>query len=73
MNLNNSDRVYTYCKEKISLDLRFMRDNVRTIAYVNNMDGRKGETCNNIPCKTWKIYIENKLWVAAAHYRVKVI
>ena len=50
-----------------------MRDNVRTIAYVNNMDGRKGETCNNIPCKTWKIYIENKLWVAAAHYRVKVI
>ena len=38
-----------------------MRDNVRTIAYVNNMDGRKGETCNNIPCNTWKIYIENKL------------
>ena len=61
MNSNNSDRVYTYCKEKISLDLRFMRDNVRTIAYVNNMDGRKGETCNNIPCNTWKIYIENKL------------
>ena len=55
------------CKNKSFLHVRVMWDNVTTIAYVNNMDSIKSETCNNIACSIWNFCIENKLWVSAAY------
>ena len=36
------------------------------------MAGMKSETGNNIACRIWNIYIENKLWVSAAHISGKI-
>ena len=44
-----------------------MRDNVRTIVYVNNMGSIKSETGNNIVCRIWNFRNENNLWFSAAH------
>ena len=49
-----------------------MHDNVTPIAYVNNMGDMKSETGNNIACRMWDFYIENKLWVSAAHIPGKI-
>ena len=43
-----------------------MGDNVTAISYVSNMGGIKSETGNNIACRMWNFYIENKLWASAA-------
>ena len=44
-----------------------MCDNVTAIADINNMDGIKSETCNNIACRIWNFCTEDKLWILAAH------
>ena len=49
-----------------------MRDNVTAIAYANNMGGMKSETGNNIACRIWNFYTENKLWISAAHIPGKI-
>ena len=36
------------------------------------MAGMKSETGNYIACRIWNIYIENKLWVSAAHISGKI-
>ena len=59
--------IYTYCKEKISVHVRVMCDNVTAIAYVNTMGGIKSEPGNNIACRIWNFCIENKFLVSAAH------
>ena len=59
--------IYTYCKEKISVHVRVMCDNVTAIAYVNTMGGIKSEPGNNIACRIWYFCIENKFLVSAAH------
>ena len=44
-----------------------MCDNVKTIAYINNMGGMKSQICNNIACRIWNFCTENNLWVSAVH------
>ena len=46
---------------------RAMCDNVKAIAYVNNIGGVKSETGNNIACRKWNFCIQNKLWASASH------
>ena len=58
---------FIYTVKTKSLHVRFMRDNVTAIVYVNNRGSIKSGTGNNITCRIWNFYIENKLWVAAAH------
>ena len=50
--------IYTCCKDKNSLHVRVIFDNVIAIAYVNNMGGIKSETGNNIGCRIWNFCIK---------------
>ena len=59
--------IYADCKDKNSLHVRVIFDNVTAIAYINNMGGIKSETCNNIANRIWNFCLENKLWISAAH------
>ena len=59
--------IYTYSKDKNSLHVRVIFDNVTAIVYIYNMVGIKSETGNNIGCRIWNFCIENKSWVSVVH------
>ena len=67
MELKAIETGFIHTAKTKSLHVRFMRDNVTAIVYFNNMGSIKSETGNNIACRIWNFYNENKLWVSAAH------
>jgi len=58
--------IRTFCTDMQNVHIKLMSDNQTTVAYINNMGGKKDQ-CNAVARKIWFWCISKNIWLSAAY------